>query len=333
MSFAGGDRFVYRLTMTTGGFVDLAFPPAASRQRPTEVELCGWNILPSQARRTLPAAGERDRLVAFAPEFASWGLLSTVDQPLATEHEPNDLTHAQAVSWPGTVCGRIGVPGDIDVYSFTAKRGQQWEFRVFSRALGFPLDPLLKVWGPRDQRLVKIDDTSGQRDAETIFKVPDDGVYRVSIEDLTAAGSPRHVYRLDGGLLEPDFSLRLAADRFEVKAGQSVEVPITVTRRHGFADPIVMEAIGLPTGLSAAPVTSEPKGATAAAVTMKLTAATTADSGPFEIAGKSSARSHRAEAPIPDLNGWTANTTRPWISVSGATKAAEPAKAAKQPSQ
>src|SRR5206468_1928559 len=41
--FAGGDAFIYRLTLTTGGFLDQAFPLAVSRDDPGPVAAVGTN--------------------------------------------------------------------------------------------------------------------------------------------------------------------------------------------------------------------------------------------------------------------------------------------------
>ena len=42
--FAGGEAFIYRLTLTTGGFLDHAFPLAVSKECPTQVTVIGPNI-------------------------------------------------------------------------------------------------------------------------------------------------------------------------------------------------------------------------------------------------------------------------------------------------
>jgi hypothetical protein len=42
--FAGGSAFVYRLTLTTGGYLDYAFPLAVGRDGPQTVKAIGWNI-------------------------------------------------------------------------------------------------------------------------------------------------------------------------------------------------------------------------------------------------------------------------------------------------
>ena len=38
------DSFVYRLTLTTGGFVDHTLPLAVRRGQPAEIKLGGWNL-------------------------------------------------------------------------------------------------------------------------------------------------------------------------------------------------------------------------------------------------------------------------------------------------
>src|SRR5204862_6902571 len=49
IGFAGGEAYVYRLTVTTGGFADHALPLAVPRSKPGKVRLVGWNI-PDAAR-------------------------------------------------------------------------------------------------------------------------------------------------------------------------------------------------------------------------------------------------------------------------------------------
>jgi hypothetical protein len=53
--FAGGDAFVYRLTLTTGGFLEHVFPLAVSHDSPTQLTAIGPNI------------HESDRALAVSP--------------------------------------------------------------------------------------------------------------------------------------------------------------------------------------------------------------------------------------------------------------------------
>jgi hypothetical protein len=59
IGLAGGDPYVYRLTLTTGGFVDYAWPLAVTRARESLVQLVGWNVPESLAAVTLKAEGEQ----------------------------------------------------------------------------------------------------------------------------------------------------------------------------------------------------------------------------------------------------------------------------------
>src|SRR5262249_59121116 len=44
IKFAGGDKFIYRLTLTTGPFADYAFPLAVSRAAPGDLHVVCWHL-------------------------------------------------------------------------------------------------------------------------------------------------------------------------------------------------------------------------------------------------------------------------------------------------
>ena len=51
-------------------------------------------------------------------------------------------------------------------FGFTAVKGQKLAIRIESRALGFPLDPVLKLLGDKDKVLAENDDFNKGRDTE-----------------------------------------------------------------------------------------------------------------------------------------------------------------------
>src|SRR5262249_13830383 len=70
IQFAGGSTFLYRLTLTTGGFLDHAFPMAVGREGLQEVEAVGWNI-PDPARLlAIPSSDAGDLVRLFNPSLA-----------------------------------------------------------------------------------------------------------------------------------------------------------------------------------------------------------------------------------------------------------------------
>jgi hypothetical protein len=52
---AGGETYIYRLTLTTRGFGDHTFPLAVSRGEPATVEVSGWNIPAAMKQLTVKA--------------------------------------------------------------------------------------------------------------------------------------------------------------------------------------------------------------------------------------------------------------------------------------
>ena len=121
----GASDFVYRLTLTTGGFLDYAFPLAVGRDGPRVVEAIGWNI--PAAARLLPIP-ERDARDAFAVSHASLAGTAEVRRvpfAAAVETEPNDLARPQAIASPVALSGRIDPPGDRDVFRLSLQQGRQ----------------------------------------------------------------------------------------------------------------------------------------------------------------------------------------------------------------
>src|SRR5207253_2668720 len=71
IAFAGGDAFIYRLTLTTGGYLTYGYPLAVARSDPGAVEAHGWNI-PEDARRlSVRVAGAAGTAPLFHPGLAN----------------------------------------------------------------------------------------------------------------------------------------------------------------------------------------------------------------------------------------------------------------------
>ena len=140
IAFAGGEKFVYLLTLTTAGFLDYAFPLAVSAGGTQQVELHGWNIPAALRKQMLDNLVAGESRTVFDPRLAGLATVAVVPHTAIAELEPNE-TQPQAVELPVTISGRIERPGDFDVFAFAAKKGQRFLLRLVSRRLGFPLDP------------------------------------------------------------------------------------------------------------------------------------------------------------------------------------------------
>jgi hypothetical protein len=321
--FAGGESFIYRLTLTTGGFLDHAFPLAVPRDGPANVTAFGSNI-PEVARR-LTVSGDRthDTLRVWHPLLVGTAEVRVVRGPSAVESEPDDPARPQSITDIGAISGRIDPPGDRDAYRFALKKGDKRVVRIESRALGFPLDPVLRVTDAEGKTLAETDDIRGGRDPEVTFTAPADGEYRAVVRDLNDAGGPRFAYLLRLVTPAPDFSLSLASDRFEVTPGKSTNVAVTIDRKDGFSAPIEIIAEGLPDGVTAGPASSKPGDGSSKTVTLTLAADGCACPGPFRVIGRAAGDDEPrvATAPIP---AFVARTDHPWLSIRPAPKPAKP---------
>lgn len=144
------------------------------------------------------------------------------DWPEITEKEPNDeLSHAQKVTLPVVVNGRIEKSTDQDHYVFTAKKGQRvfincWAWRVDSL-----LDGTLMVFDARGKEIAYAGDNFG-RDPFLDFTAPADGDYTVRVWDFVYGGGADSFYRLHIGSLPHVDAVLPAAVRPGTKATVTV---------------------------------------------------------------------------------------------------------------
>jgi hypothetical protein len=314
--FAGGGDYVYRLTLTTGGFIDYAFPLAVGPGGPRVVEAIGWNI-PADARvLPIPEGDARDLFTVAHASLADTARIRRVPFAATVETEPNDLPRPQAIASPVALSGRIDPPGDQDVYRLSLRKDDKRVIRVESRALGRPLDPVLRVLDPGGKILDESDDTGrNDRDLERSFTAPAEGEYRLVVRDLNGRGGPRFAYLLSVLEPRPDFTLSLTSDRFDLTPGKTTRIAVAVQRKDGLAEPIEIIAQDLPAGVTARPVTSKAGDASARSVGLELTAEDRSCPGPFRVVGRTTRdpdTPRTATAPIP---GFDAGTDQPWLTI------------------
>ncbi len=195
-----------------------------------------------------------------------------------TEREPNDaINQAQPIRVPALLEGRIGRPGDVDVYRLEAEAGQAVAFEVETPILPAPIfSPKLSVLDSAGQELVsniyrKIDgdgdDWIKSIEPKTLFTFPSRGVYYVQIRDLTSRyGGDAYAYRL---LIRPQiphvgrvtirhsgmgFQTRLE-DHLDVMRGRGVRIAIVSEQEEGLDCDLAVDLVNLPPGVhaSAAP--------------------------------------------------------------------------------
>lgn len=316
IAFGGGDSFIYRLTLTTGPYVDHALPTALARDGSTEVRLVGWNLLPEQSLVTI-APSAQDRAIAFHAEAAGAVVLPYVDYPSLVEQAESAENKPQPLPIPGSVTGVIQQPRDEDFYSFTAKKGDAFRFEVAADELGFLLDPTMAITDASGKTLADADDARRNRDPQLDFTAPADGEYRVGVRDAFGHCGERFAYQLTALPKRPGFQLKVTPDTATVKAGATVEVTVTIERDKGFDAELEIAATGLPAGITVEPQKSTKEGDSAKSVKLVVQAAADAQSGPFQITAKG------ADMPRPQVARLEGDGTNPavnhlWVTITPA---------------
>jgi hypothetical protein len=328
--FAGGDAYLYRLTLTVGPFADHAVPLAVPKDHLGWVGVAGWN-LPDEIR-TLPVTiidPDSGRGQADHPRLAAPVEVQIVPHSVSLEQFMLTPATLQLLTPPVSLIGRLGMAGERDVYRFPAEKDRVIVVRVVSRSLGFPLDPVLRVFDPEGKLVAELDDDRSGRDPEIRLAPRSSGEYRAEVRDLNGRAGSRCVYRLDLLPATPDFRLTIPGDRFTLSSDKPLEIAVTIDRRDNFAEPVTLTVHGLPEGVEVPAVTSR-SGENFQKATLRLTSKNAPDpdwSGPIRIVGESGtpATARPAEAPI----GTFGTTAAPWLTVLAPAKAeAGPAKPA-----
>jgi len=319
--FAGAETYVYRLTLTTGGFADYPLPLAVPRAEPGEVEVVGWNV-PAAAKRLRVPAGDDEFATVFHPALA--GALRVRLEPHRCLRGPV----GEPLAPPFSVTGRLEKAGAADRYPVAAKKGQPLSVQVRSSSFGLPVAPVVRVLGP-DGQIVTTPGQPAKLGGETAvsYTPTADGTLTVEVKDLYAAGGLRFAYLLRVTPPEPDFTLSVPADRFAVPPGKPTDVKVTVARANGFKGEVEVSAVGLPEGVSAAVV--EAAKPDPAAVTLRLTADGPSAGGAFRIVGRVKGKpetTRTARAALPEFEETTADL---WVTVSNSPVPPPPKKGKK----
>jgi len=271
IGLASGKDFVYRMMITTGAYVDFTMPAAISAKAPSKLEVRGWNLPQPAVPWTIEPGDGGVGGRFFRAGSANTVSLKRVEHAVVVEVEPNGRAKPQAVVVPSTVSGRIAQDKDRDVFEFEASKGKALRLSVESRRLGFPLDPVLRVTDSKGKTLNETDSRSADKVDESIsWTPPSDGRFRVEVRDLFEHGGDRFVYRLT---IEPQpvtVTATVEKDVWTLVGEKPLEIKVTVTRSGGFDKAVRFEMAEGPEGVMVEPVTSEPKGDSAKAITLKL---------------------------------------------------------------
>jgi hypothetical protein len=245
--FQGGQAYVYRLTLTADPYVERFFPLGGKRGSTIKLELAGQGV-PELVAVALPNVP--GNFFRYQPSLARRALLLELDDL------PEYLKPEKAVSLPAIFNGRIAKPGNVDRWTWTAKKGDVFVFDLRAARLGSPLDGVLSIEDGSGKELARGESAPGQPDALVTFSVPADGTFSVQVRDrFRSRGGPEFSYRLRVDRPPaPDFQLSFPSDAVTVyrkgNAKVQAKLRINVQRQGKLNEAIALKVDGLPAGVA-----------------------------------------------------------------------------------
>ncbi len=320
-TYRGGAEYFYRLTISDSPYIDAVLPAAVMAGTKAKVTLYGRNLPGGTPAKGVevrgkpleqleveiqaPAeAGARQRLVTGRTLPSTAGaadgfeyqlktprgvsnpvMIGFADAPVVLEVEPNQKPgEAQKITPPCEVAGRFYPVGDVDVFTFEAKKGDAYALELIANRMGLVADPVIVVQKvAKDEKgaekvtdVAEIGDSpaniggpefnTASHDPTGRFEAKEDGTYRLQVRDLFNRGQPngRLTYRLIIRKESPDFRLVALPEASQVKKtptdvmawnstlrrGETIPVKLLVLRRDGFKEDIHVSVEGLPKGVT-----------------------------------------------------------------------------------
>ena len=259
--YRGREDFVYRIAVAERPFITAMFPLGGRMGAKTITSITGWNLPGKRLRLdTEPGAGHIRRTALLQDEsISNWVRYAVDTLPDGEETEPNDTTkNAQRIALPLVVNGRIAKPGDVDVFRFEGRAGDEVVAEVYGRRLHSPLDSLLRLTDASGRVLEWNDDHEDKEmglcthhaDSYLRARLPKDGIYYVHLADSQHHGGEAYGYRLRIAPPQPDFALRVTPSSINAPAGRTVPIRVHALRKDGFDGDIQLVLKDAPAGFA-----------------------------------------------------------------------------------
>lgn len=224
---------------------------------------------PDNSLRSNPLA---NRFHLSVPKLHGVVPLMTTDLPVILDQEPGNQSQktAQPIKVPCDIAGQFLKPHDLDWYQFSAEKGQDLSIRAFGERLGQQMDLELSLLDSSGKLLKSLNNKAAVKgtatpvsaaslDPEGTWKAPKADTYYLLVRDLygSSLGGFERQYRVRIENKQPDFQVFAypdASDRYSgvsLHRGGYTHLVIYVDRRHGFSEPIRIQAVDLPEGFSA----------------------------------------------------------------------------------
>ncbi len=249
----GGADFNYRLRIGDFPAALAAMPVALKRGTKAQVSFTGSAVEGVAPVEVAAPADPTKSVVYVAPKgpsgLSGWPVpvfLSDIDEIAETEPN-NDIAKANKLPVPGGVTGRFLEKGDIDLFSFPAKKGTKYTIAAETYEINSPAEVYLILKNAKNAELGKSVPTNPTARIE--YTATEDGDLFIHAEHLNYVHGPNEVYHLTVKTAGPDFDVNLGIDRFDAAPGGTTLIPVTGVIRRDYTGPIELTVVGHP-GLS-----------------------------------------------------------------------------------
>jgi hypothetical protein len=305
--YAGGSNYIYRLTVTTGPYIANAIPLSAPLIHPGDVAVFGWNT-PAEVRLAVTTLGatqldaqrefeplkmqgvSMDMQVGFvfSPSYAGSARVRLTTHPVITIAAEGSEDPPVRLTPPTSISGRLLKDREVDHYRVSLSKGQQVVILAESDRGELPVVPLMRFFNPDGSAASQTKDPGTRKETVLSYVAKMDGDHPLEVFDRYRHGGERHFYRITVAIERPDFQLTVGTDTLVVGPDKPLEIEVVVNRRvpKGTKLGVITIAVdGLPEGITASPVISEPSGNTAKKVKLSIATSDTRYSGPIRIIG------------------------------------------------
>lgn len=278
--FAGGDTYIYRLTLTHGPFPIAPWPLAFGAKDQGVVALRGWNLAGVETVPVTPSTLPGEMELLSQPVWAQpVNLLRTRDKSGVLDPSSSKSPLALPIS----ISLDSGPSKKSNVLSFQAKKDKTLEIQAKSDSLGWQMSPVLRIRDTKGTLVQKLEPGELHKDTEGTFSAKSDGIYTMEISDLFGHESPRHLCHLTIRDALPDWGLKAGTDSVKLEGEKPTELPLTLTPKNGFKDQVELEASGLPEGMKM--VRKEPGKPGDKTITLVFSAKPISKPGAFQLWG------------------------------------------------
>ena len=279
--FMGAEDYVYRLTLTTGGYAEHPWPLAVNRHQPVPVTLMGPNLSNGTPRIVVPKGLTESERVLTIPDVANAVSLGLESIPcLTADALPPGLAP------PFLISAQFQQAQQTIIIPFHGKKGVRYTITGESRALGYPSMLMLRLLDSEGMQLLRVEPNKVDADPSTVFVPKADGVYRLVVHELFGAGGAGFVFRIRITAAEPDFEATLPTDRITVSPGKPTDIALTLSGINTYNSEVEVVAENLPAGVTMTVGTVAKKGATRT-ISLQFQAKNPIAAAPFQIVVRS----------------------------------------------